>query len=104
MGKVATELSDSIVITSDNPRTENPNLIIDDIVEGIGKNAFDKKDIRIIPDRRLAVKEAINMAGEGDLVLIAGKGHETYQIVGTKKNHFDDREEAELAIKERNER
>jgi UDP-N-acetylmuramoyl-L-alanyl-D-glutamate--2,6-diaminopimelate ligase len=92
------------VITSDNPRTENPSLIIDDIISGIGKNDFDKKDIRIVPERRLAIKEAVGMAGKGDLVLIAGKGHETYQIVGTKKSHFDDREEARLAIKERNER
>ncbi|HOD15447.1 MAG TPA: UDP-N-acetylmuramoyl-L-alanyl-D-glutamate--2,6-diaminopimelate ligase [Spirochaetota bacterium] len=89
MGKVAEENSDLAIVTSDNPRTEDPDLIIRDIVAGLeGKNH------EIIPDREEAIGRAVAMAGEGDIVVIAGKGHEDYQIIGTEKIHFDDKEVA----------
>ena len=93
MGKIASEKSDVAVVTSDNPRTESPDSIIDDIVAGIsGKNYI------VIPDRASAIREAAAMAGEGDILVIAGKGHEDYQILGKEKIHFDDREEARKAL------
>lgn len=94
MGKIAVELSDWVVITSDNPRTENPQVIIDEILKGTqGKSNFEVES-----DRRKAIFKAIHMARSGDLVLIAGKGHEDYQILGTQKVHFDDREVAAEAF------
>lgn len=101
MGKVASTLSDHVVVTSDNPRTEDENKIIDQILEGIEKSKKPDDALFIIPDRREAIKKAIDMAEPGDFVLIAGKGHEDYQIVGTTKHHFDDREEARAAIRKR---
>lgn len=93
MGEVSATLSDFSIITSDNPRGENPEAIIQDIIEGvtpvIGEDRYS-----VIPDRKEAIKVAINMAGAGDVVIIAGKGHETYQIVGDQVLHFDDREVA----------
>lgn len=94
MGKIAANLADIAVVTSDNPRTENPQQIIDDILAGIPDNV---KPI-IQGDRASAIKQAIDMAKTGDGVLIAGKGHEDYQILGTEKIHFDDREEAYKAL------
>ena len=88
MGKVVDALSDVAVVTSDNPRTENPKTIIDDILNGVHR----KSDLFIEPDRRLAITSALSMARAGDIVLIAGKGHEDYQIIGTTKHHFSDRE------------
>lgn len=90
MGKIATQLADVAVVTSDNPRTENPQQILEDILQGI------PADITPIVEegRALAIEKAIMMAKPGDGVLIAGKGHEDYQILGTEKIHFDDREEA----------
>jgi len=89
MGKIASELSDYTIITSDNPRSENPETIIQEIESGVvGKNYIK------ITDRRQAIQKAIKMAKKGDAVLIAGKGHETYQIIDDKKIHFDDREVA----------
>jgi len=101
MGKVALELSDFAIITSDNPRTEDPKQIIRNICEGIPENRKPEEDYTILPNRREAIDCAINSAQTGDLVLIAGKGHENYQILNTGKIHFDDREEAERALKER---
>ncbi|MCL2025923.1 MAG: UDP-N-acetylmuramoyl-L-alanyl-D-glutamate--2,6-diaminopimelate ligase, partial [Leptospirales bacterium] len=96
MGKIASEKSDIVVVTSDNPRTEPPDSIIAGIVAGInGKN------YTIIPDRASAITEAVAMAGVGDIVVIAGKGHEDYQILGKEKIHFDDREEALKALSAR---
>lgn len=89
MGKAASELSDIIIVTSDNPRNENPYAIIEDIKDNI-KN-IDK--VLTVPDRREAIGTAIKIAHEGDIVIIAGKGHETYQIIGDNIIHFDDREE-----------
>lgn len=89
MGKVAASLSDYCVVTSDNPRTENPTKIIEDIM--IGVNETDCPHI-IIENRREAIGYALSFAKRGDCVLLAGKGHETYQIIGKTKNHFDERE------------
>ncbi|MCK4255863.1 UDP-N-acetylmuramoyl-L-alanyl-D-glutamate--2,6-diaminopimelate ligase, partial [candidate division WOR-3 bacterium] len=87
MGEVASSLSDSVFITSDNPRTEDPYTIIKDIEEGIsGKN------YEVIFDRKNAIIKALNLACEDDIVLILGKGHETYQIIGKEKRPFNDRE------------
>lgn len=88
MGKYATELSDYVIITSDNPRFENPDSIIDEIVAGIeNKTNFER-----ITDRELAIKRGIELSKSGDLILICGKGHETYQEVKGIRSHFDDKE------------
>ncbi len=89
MGKIATELSDIVVVTSDNPRTENPEEIIKDILEGI--EAQNKKVITIT-DRSEAIKKAISIAEKDDAILLAGKGHETYQVIGKERVHYDERE------------
>ena len=89
MGEIATRISDFAYLTSDNPRTENPLTILSEVEKGITL-----KNFVTIPDRAEAIKRAITEAKPGDIVLIAGKGHENYQIVGTEKRHFDDREEA----------
>ncbi|OPJ56852.1 UDP-N-acetylmuramoyl-L-alanyl-D-glutamate--2,6-diaminopimelate ligase [Alkalithermobacter paradoxus] len=89
MGRISQMLSDISIITSDNPRTEDPQKIVDDIIEGIDKQ---NQNYRVILDRKQAIKEAINIAKEGDVVIIAGKGHEDYQIIGNEKIHFDDKE------------
>ncbi|MEW6060328.1 MAG: UDP-N-acetylmuramoyl-L-alanyl-D-glutamate--2,6-diaminopimelate ligase [Bacteroidota bacterium] len=89
MGAVAERLSDVIIITSDNPRTEEPMNIINDILKGV-----QQKDKALCePDRRKAIIQGLSMANAGDVVLIAGKGHEEYQVIGTEKKHFSDREE-----------
>ena len=87
MGKIGADLSDIAIVTSDNPRTEEPKSIIEDIVKGI-----DKDNYVIIENRKDAIKKAIEMAKSGDVVVIAGKGHEDYQILKTGKIHFDERE------------
>ncbi len=94
MGKIAEELSDLVIITSDNPRTEDPEKILDEIAAGM----TEKNHERIV-DRRAAIFRAIELAKAGDIVLILGKGHEDYQILNTGKIHFDDREVALAAIK-----
>ncbi len=101
MGRVALAMADFTVITSDNPRTEDPEQIIRHIREGIPTNRKPEEHYTILPNRRDAIDFAINRAQTGDLVLIAGKGHEDYQILNTGKIHFDDREEAQRALKER---
>jgi UDP-N-acetylmuramoyl-L-alanyl-D-glutamate--2,6-diaminopimelate ligase len=97
MGKIAVELADMTVITSDNPRTEEPEKILGDILTGIPEGTKPY----VITDRSLAIHTAIAIADSGDGVLIAGKGHEDYQILGTEKIHFDDREQAREALQER---
>jgi len=94
MGEAASRLSDDLVVTSDNPRTEEPLAIIEDILPGL-------KDVtyKVIVDRRSAIIHACSIASPGDTILIAGKGHEDYQIIGTEKFHFDDREEVESALR-----
>jgi UDP-N-acetylmuramoyl-L-alanyl-D-glutamate--2,6-diaminopimelate ligase len=103
MAKVAEQLADYIVVTSDNPRTENPNDIIAEIVAGFesqGKSDERRAAKIIEPDRRKAIEIAINSAEKGDIILIAGKGHENYQIIGRQKHHFSDQEIAqELLLK-----
>jgi UDP-N-acetylmuramoyl-L-alanyl-D-glutamate--2,6-diaminopimelate ligase len=104
MGKVATNFSDLTILTSDNPRSENPLNIIGDIEVGINSQSVPRGSLEalslgmtgrgyvVIPDRREAIEAAIRSARSSDIVLIAGKGHEDYQIIGTNRLHFDDRE------------
>ncbi len=88
MGEVAGRLADFSFVTTDNPRTENPEAIIQDIEEGIKKT---KGNYKIVVDRKEAIKEAIDMAGKRDIVILAGKGHETYQEINGVKHEFDER-------------
>lgn len=99
MGRVAADLADLVVLTSDNPRGEDPRSIIAEILAGIGQ--VESARVHVEPDRRLAIRQAIAMAQSGDTVVIAGKGHETYQEVGSARLAMDDREEARKAIAER---
>ena len=96
MGQAAGELSDLVMLTSDNPRSEDPLQIMNDALVGVRRS-----DTRTIvePDRAQAIRKAIDEARAGDLVLIAGKGHETYQIFADRTIHFDDREEAREALR-----
>jgi UDP-N-acetylmuramoyl-L-alanyl-D-glutamate--2,6-diaminopimelate ligase len=96
MGRIVAEKADLAVVTSDNPRTEEPRSIIDMILEGV-KGAGSRPNL-VEVDRRLAIGKAVREAKPGDVVLIAGKGHEDYQILGKTKIHFDDREEAAKAM------
>lgn len=100
MGRVAMELSDFSVITSDNPRSEDPQRIIQDICEGFTSTSL-KERCAILPNRREAIEFALNITSENDVVLIAGKGHENYQIFKSETIHFDDREIALNALKKR---
>lgn len=95
MGEIASKLSHIAVVTSDNPRTEEPIEIIRDIVEGIEKDNY-----IVLENRKEAIKEAIKMAKKGDVVVIAGKGHEDYQILKNETIHFDEREIVSDIIKE----
>jgi UDP-N-acetylmuramoyl-L-alanyl-D-glutamate--2,6-diaminopimelate ligase len=94
MGKIVSELSDFAVVTSDNPRSEDPQAIIEDITRGIAR-----KNYSVVPDRTAAIRAALSMGSEGDVVLIAGKGHETYQIIKDTALHFDDREVVRECLK-----
>ena len=87
MGEISSRLADKVIITSDNPRTEDPSLIIEDIAEG-SFGHFEK-----IVDRREAIQNGVRLLSDGDIFLIAGKGHEEYQVIGTEKKHFSDKEE-----------
>ena len=88
MGAIAESHADKVIITSDNPRSEDPQQIITDILAGFKRVS----SVIVEPDRELAIKEAYKVANPNDVVLIAGKGHEDYQIIGDKVIHFDDRE------------
>jgi UDP-N-acetylmuramoyl-L-alanyl-D-glutamate--2,6-diaminopimelate ligase len=113
MGAVAVRMSDIVLVTSDNPRTEDPLSIIAEIEEGM--NDAEKKvaltdelispegrtRYSVIPDRATAIERAIGLAERGDVVVLAGKGHEDYQILGERRVSFDDREHARLAIRRR---
>jgi UDP-N-acetylmuramoyl-L-alanyl-D-glutamate--2,6-diaminopimelate ligase len=114
MGDIAARLSDIVILTSDNPRSEEPLAIVSEIEVGVQETGMTKSSVSspasgvprrqtpdaghetrlyyVEPDRRAAIRLALNLARRGDLVLIAGKGHEDYQILGTKRIHFDDRE------------
>ena len=94
MAAVAERLADAVIVTSDNPRTEQPAVIVDEIFAGFKVPRMVVREL----DRAAAIGRAMTMAEAGDVVLIAGKGHENYQIVGTEKRHFDDGEEARKAL------
>jgi UDP-N-acetylmuramoyl-L-alanyl-D-glutamate--2,6-diaminopimelate ligase len=108
MGEAAARLADLVVLTSDNPRGEEPAAILDDILPGVERAGLRRLQAEaaragasgyvVVPDRREAIALAARAARAGDAILLAGKGHETYQIVGTDKRHFDDREEARRAM------
>ncbi len=97
MGRLAARLSDVVIATSDNPRTEEPAAILDEIEVGI-REAIGDKDYEKIVDRRAAINRAVEIAAAGDVIMILGKGHEDYQILKDKTIHFDDREVAREAI------
>ena len=99
MGEVAARLADRVVLTSDNPRGEDPLAIIDAIRSGMPATA----DVAVEPDRATAIALAIDQAAAGDVVLVAGKGHETYQVVGSDTLPFDDREVCRAALRNRKE-
>jgi len=98
MGEAAGSLSDVVILTSDNPRNEDPDRILADAEAGIQKTG---KPYQKIGDRREAIHHAISQARTDDLVLIAGKGHEDYQIIGREVFHFDDKEVAREALASR---
>ncbi len=101
MGRIAAELADEIIATSDNPRTENPERILKDIEAGLKEAGVSPDRYELEPNRRSAIEKAVDRAGPGDVVLIAGKGHETYQIIGRETHDFDDRLVAKEAIRSR---
>jgi len=90
MGSISVQFSDYVFITSDNPRTEKPERIIEDIIKGIDKKT--NKNYEIEVDREKAIRRAYKYSKENDIILIAGKGHEEYQIIGTKKIYFSDQQ------------
>ena len=94
MGRIASREADVAIFTSDNPRTEDPEHILDQIMQGVEAGA---QTLRIT-DRSQAIRTAVMMAAEGDIILVAGKGHEDYQIIGREKIHFDDREQVRAAF------
>jgi len=96
MGAVSCKLSDLAIVTSDNPRTEPPARIFSDIEKGI---AGQFSNYEVIPDRKTAILKAVTLAKKGDIILIAGKGHENYQVLGDRTIHFSDAEVAMEAIK-----
>lgn len=99
MGKIASDISDFVVVTSDNPRKEEPSKIIDDIMTGINNN----ENCVVLEDRYEAIKKAISIAEKDDSIVIAGKGHENYQILKDKTIHFDDKEVVEEILSNRDE-
>ena len=99
MGEVAARLADRVLLTSDNPRGEDPLAIIDAVRSGMARTDA----VTVEPDRRAAIARAVAEAGPGDVVLIAGKGHETVQVVGEESLPFDDRVEARDALRARRE-
>jgi UDP-N-acetylmuramyl tripeptide synthase len=101
MGEAAANLSDVVILTSDNPRTEDPLKIFEDVEAGMRETA---KPYEKIADRREAIHRAIRQASTGDLVVIAGKGHEDYQLIGHETLHFDDKEVAREALASRSSR
>ncbi len=101
MGRIAGELANRIIVTSDNPRTEDPLTILRDIEAGLKESGISPNRYELEPDRHAAIEKAVEMASPGDVVLIAGKGHETYQLIGGVTHDFDDRLVAKEAIRSR---
>lgn len=101
MGRIAAKNADVAIVTSDNPRTEDPETIVKEVAAGVEEVKKEKPslEVEVIVDRRHAIKRAIELAKDDDIVLIAGKGHENYQILKDRTIHFDDREEARKALK-----
>lgn len=101
MGRIGARYSDVVIVTSDNPRTEDPSVIVSEVAAGVAEIAAEKPSLvyEIEVNRRDAIRRAIAMAKPGDMVIIAGKGHENYQILKDRTIHFDDREEARAAIR-----
>jgi len=97
MGRLVTELADFAVITSDNPRREDPDSIIEEILKGVKK-----KNYSVAPQRQEAIKESLSLASVGDIILVAGKGHETSQVFKDKSIHFDDRKVISKCLRSRN--
>ena len=92
MGEIASELADMVIVTDDNPRTEDPAAIRAEVLAGA-------RGAKEIADRKQAIEEAVKSLKPGDVLLVAGKGHETYQIIGTTKSHFSDHEVVLAAVK-----
>ena len=101
MGHIAAELSDHVIVTSDNPRGEDPAKIIDEILVGVQRADPNGNRHEVEVDRARAIKAAVAAARAGDMVIIAGKGHETYQLIAGRRFDFDDRTHARAAIRER---
>ena len=101
MGEIAARLADRVWVTSDNPRSERPEAIIDEILVGVRAAGAEPGRYAVEPDRSRAIHAALHWADAGDTVVIAGKGHETYQIVGSDVLPFDDREVARRILQER---
>ena len=99
MAAVAAKMSDKVILTSDNPRNEDPDEIIRQMKEGLDEEA--KRHVLSITNRREAIRTAVALASKGDIILLAGKGHENYQEINGIKNHFDDKEELSEALKEK---
>jgi len=91
MGTIASNLADVVIVTNDNPRSENPEAIAREILAGA-------PSAEVELDRRAAIRAAIKRARKGDVVVVAGKGHEDYQIIGAARTHFDDRDEVRIAM------
>jgi len=101
MGRIAAQLADRLIVTSDNPRSEDPAAILRDIEAGLADIGTPRERYILEPDRKAAIEMAVEMASPGDVVLIAGKGHETYQIIGGVTYDFDDRLVAKEALRRR---
>jgi UDP-N-acetylmuramoyl-L-alanyl-D-glutamate--2,6-diaminopimelate ligase len=100
MGAIAAKLSSKVILTSDNPRTEDPKQILEEMHAGVA--VVDRKKVLVIENRHEAIKTACMLAQAEDIVLVAGKGHETYQEINGERSFFDDKEELEAAFKELN--
>jgi UDP-N-acetylmuramoyl-L-alanyl-D-glutamate--2,6-diaminopimelate ligase len=96
MGGIAERLADRVIVTDDNPRSESGDFIVAEILAGMGQ----PDRAQVVRDRARAIALSIREAAPGDLILIAGKGHETYQLVGDQLLHFSDREQVENALRE----
>lgn len=90
MAQIAAKLSNKVILTSDNPRTEDPKLILEDMKEGVPKSK--ERNVMVIENRREAIRTACNLVNDNDIILVAGKGHETYQEINGVRHHFDDKE------------